>query len=61
MISQVVLAIEGYSTSTEERDAICCFLDFQEMSEEPKNTQKLEIEWRISGHVAQSESANALS
>lgn len=61
MISQVVLAIEGYSTSTKERDAICCFLDFQEMGEEPKNTQKLEIEWRVSRHVAQSESANALS
>ena len=44
MISRVVLAIEQSSDSAEERDTICSFLHFQEMSEEPRNTQEPQTE-----------------
>ena len=52
MISQVVLAIERYSASTEEHDTTYCFLDLHEMREEPRNTQKPETERRVLGHIA---------
>lgn len=49
MISRVVLAIEQSSDSAEERDTICCFLHFQEMSEEPRSTQEPQTErWVLS-------------
>ena len=47
-----------YSASMEERVTVFCFLDFQQMSEEPKITQKPVMDFRVSGHLAQSKSAN---
>jgi hypothetical protein len=35
-------------------------LDFQEIKEEPSNTQNPVIDFLVSGHLAQSESAKAL-
>ena len=55
------MAIHRYLALAEERETICCFLDFHEISEEPRKIQKLEIERRVSGQAAQSESAKALS
>ena len=61
MISQVTLAMARYSASAEERDTVCCFLDFQEMKKEPRNTQNPEIERLMSWQEAQSEFVKALS
>jgi hypothetical protein len=49
-----------YSTSTEDRDTTDCFLDFQEIKDEPRNMQKPETERLVSGHDAQSESQYAM-
>jgi hypothetical protein len=49
-----------HSTSTEDRDTTDCFLDFQEIKDEPKNMQKPEIEHLVSGHDDQSESQYAM-
>jgi hypothetical protein len=38
-----------YSISTEDRDTIDCFLDFQEIKDEPRNMQKPEMERLVSG------------
>lgn len=59
--SHVALAIDLYSASADDLDTVCCFFDFQEINESPKNTQKPEIDRRVSGQVAQSESQNVLS
>ena len=62
MISQVlVFVIERYSASAEERDTICCFLDLYDMRDEPKNTQKPEIDRLVSGQAAQSEFEKAFN
>ena len=53
--------MDWYSASTDERETIGCFLDFQEMREVLRNTQKPEIEQRVSGQETQSEFAKALS
>jgi hypothetical protein len=45
----------------EERETMFCFLDFQQMSEDPKITQKPVMDFRVSGHLAQSESAKPYS
>jgi len=37
--SQVMVVMDLYSASAEDRDSICCFLVFQEIGEEPKRTK----------------------
>lgn len=59
--SHVAFAIDLYSAFVDDLDTVCCFLDFQENNESPKNTQKPETELRVSGQVAQSESEKALN
>uniref|UniRef100_A0A803PYV5 Uncharacterized protein n=1 Tax=Cannabis sativa TaxID=3483 RepID=A0A803PYV5_CANSA len=36
---QAAFAMALYSASTEERETVCCFLDFQDMRDLPKKTQ----------------------
>jgi hypothetical protein len=50
-----------YSASAEEQETVYCFLDFQEMRESPRKTQKQVTERLESGHPVQSLSQNALS
>lgn len=52
----VMLAIERNSTSADERDTVYCFLVFQEIGEEPRNTIQPESECCVNGQLAQSES-----
>ena len=58
-ISHVTLAMDRYSTSIEDRETVCCFLDFQEIKESPINTQKPLTDFLVSGHAAQSKSTKA--
>lgn len=55
------VCIDLYSISADDMDTVCCFLDFQENNESPKNTKKPETGRRVSGQVAQSESEKALN
>lgn len=61
MNSHVALAMDLYSASVEDLDTLCCFLDFQEIKELPSITQKPDMDLRVSGHAAQSESENKFS
>lgn len=58
--SQYAVAMERYSALTDERETVCCFLNFQEIRESPKKTQKLVTKRRVSRQPAQSESQKAL-
>jgi hypothetical protein len=49
------------SSHSSDRDTVCCFLDFQEMRESPRNTQKPVVDLLESRQPAQSLSQNALS
>lgn len=60
-ISQVARAMDRYSASAEDLDTVCCFFDFQETKEVLISTQKPDIDLRVSGHAAQSESENILN
>jgi len=40
---------------------VCCFLDFQEMSDSPKYTEKLVMDLQVFGQVAQLESLYAFN
>jgi len=55
------LAQASYSTSKEERETIYCFLDFQEINDEPRSTQKLVMECWVSKQQTQLEIANVKS
>ena len=46
--------MERYSTSAKELEIVCYFLDFQETSEFPMNTQKPLIDFWVSEHDAKS-------
>jgi hypothetical protein len=59
--SQEQVAIDQYSASAEERETVCCFLDFQEIRASPRKTQNPVIECRESEQAAQSLSQKALS
>jgi hypothetical protein len=61
MISQHATAMALYFASIEERDMVCCFLDFQEIKESPRNKQKLVTDFLVSGQATQSASQKALS
>jgi hypothetical protein len=61
MISQHVTAMALYFALVEEQDMVCCFLDFQEIKESPRNKQKPMIDFLVSGQVAQCASQKALS
>ena len=50
----MVAAKALYSASVEEREMVTCFLDFHEMSESPRKTQKPITERLESTQVAQS-------
>lgn len=41
--SNVAFAIDLYSASADDLDTVCCFLDFQENNESPKNTQNQKL------------------
>lgn len=60
MSSQQVEAIDRYSASIEDLKTVCCFFDFQEMRESPRNIQNPKTDRLVLGHPAQSESQNAL-
>ena len=49
-----------YSASADDLETVCCFLDFLEIRESPRKTQKLVNDLLVSGHEAQSASAKAL-
>ena len=59
--SLVTAAIARYSASVEDFETMVCFLDFHEIKESPKKTQKPVTERLVSIHPAQSESLKALS
>lgn len=50
-----------YSASVDDLETVCCFLDFHETSEEPRNMQKPDIEHLVSGHAVESESIKAFN
>ena len=58
--SQVTLAIARYPTLAEDRETMPCFLDFHEIKESPRKTQKPLMDLLISLQAPQSESAEAL-
>lgn len=58
-ISHVTLAILLYSASAEEREAVVCFLDFQETRELNIKIQKPVTDLLESGKVAQSAFVNS--
>ena len=49
-----------YSASTNDLETVCCFLDFLEIRESPRKTQKPVTDLLVSGHEVQSTSAKAL-
>lgn len=55
------MASARYLSSEEDRETVACFLDFHETKESPRKMQKSVMDLQVSGHVAQSESLNALS
>jgi hypothetical protein len=48
-----------YSAFAEERAIVVCFLDFQDIKESPKKTQKPKTDLRVFGQPVQSESKKA--
>ena len=50
-----------YFASVEERETTICFFDLHDIKESPKKMQKPEIDHRVSGQPAQSESQNLFS
>ena len=50
-----------YSASAEDREMVCCFLDFQDTKESPRNKQKSVTYFLVSGQATQSTSPKALS
>lgn len=58
--SHPVDAIDLYLDSAEDPDIVCCFLDFQEIKEDPRKTQKPVMERLVSKQPAQSASQKAL-
>lgn len=48
-----------YSNSTENCDTVCCFLDFHEIKDSPRKTQKPVTDLLESGQEAQSAFAKA--
>jgi hypothetical protein len=54
-------AIYLYSESAEYLEIVIRFLDFQEIKEDPRKTQKPEIDRQVSEQPTQSTSQNALS
>ena len=59
MISQTATAIDLYSDFAEDLETICCFFDFHEIKDSPRNMQKQVIDLLMLGHEAQSASAKA--
>ena len=59
MISQTTTAMDLYSVSDEDRDTVCCFLDFHEIKETPRKTQNPVTDLLVLGQEAQSTSAKA--
>ena len=54
--SQTTATIALYSASAEDLETVCCFFDFQDIKESPRNTQYPVIDLLVSGQPAQSES-----
>ncbi|XP_060965284.1 uncharacterized protein LOC115719959 [Cannabis sativa] len=52
--SKAVLAMALYFASADDRDTVCCFLDFQEMSEFPRNMQYPDMDLLVSKQAPQS-------
>lgn len=53
-------AMELYSNFADDWEIIVCFIDFYEIKESPRNTQKPVIDLLVSAHPAQSELVKAL-
>jgi hypothetical protein len=49
MISQQATAMARYSASADDREMVCCFLDFQEMRESPRKVQKPVTDFEYQG------------
>jgi hypothetical protein len=58
--SATALATARYSASALERETVGCRFDDHDTSESPTNTQKADVERRVSGHPAQSASEYAV-
>ena len=61
MHSAAALATARYSASALDHDTVGCRLDDHDTKESPRNTQKPDIERRVSGHPAQSASEYAVT
>jgi len=59
--SHVVMAIDRYSASAEERETMCCFLVFQDTGELPRKTIQPVSDRRVRGQPAQSASHHPCS
>jgi hypothetical protein len=55
-ISHVTATMDLYSDSAEDLETVCYFLDFHDIKESPKKTQKPVTDLLESGQLAQSES-----
>ena len=58
--SQIATPMERYSASAKDLLIVCCFLEFQEIIESPRNIQYPVIDLLVSGQDAQSESSKPL-
>lgn len=56
-ISHEATTIARYSASADNRETVCCFLDFQDINEPPRKTQNPVIDLLVSTHEPQSASA----
>lgn len=61
MISHVVSTVKRYSASADEHDTACCFLERQDIREEPSIIQNPVMESCVSLQAAQSASLKAVN
>ena len=59
MISHTATAMDLYFDSAEDRDTVCCFLDFHETKESSRKTQNPVTDLLVSRKKAQSASAKS--
>ena len=60
IMSQRETTMNLYSISAEDREMVCCFLDFQDTKESPRNKQNRVTDFLVSGQAAQSASQKTL-
>ena len=59
MTSETATAMALYFDSAEDRETVCCFLDFHEIKDSPRKTQNPVTDLLVSGQEAQSASVKA--